>query len=383
MLGSNQSGKQKRLTSYFGGGDNAKARQSSSKKRPRPNSGTSFRSQNGGSGFGVCPLCQLSFAWHVLENHASECTGVDSSNKNSGKTSTVTAVENIENASPTTRTKSDQRDEIKQKPTHTATPNAKTKQISNIVTPKLAPIFQAKTGESTKNQALHCEQHHGLRPHSYEPIPGLFVYENFITEEEEALIVKSCINVDRGVLPAWKPARFNGKNIGKRWGVHCNLRDRRVDAPENPLPEVLSKIVFPKLKQLNLPATKDFSPNEANAIDYRRREGHWLKSHVDDRKLSKEAIANLSLLGDCYMTFANVSKHRNLAVSEQRVLLKRRCLQVLTGKARYDFSHGISNCDLLSDRRVSITMRESPLSRDRPRAHNQNNHTEQEMPALV
>jgi hypothetical protein len=71
---------------------------------------------------------------------------------------------------------------------------------------------------------------------------------------------------------------------------------------------------------------------------------------------------SLSLAGDCYMTFRNQAMHRNLAVPEQRVLLKRRCLQVLTGKARYDFSHGISNPDLRSDRRVSITMRESPLT---------------------
>jgi hypothetical protein len=193
----------------------------------------------------------------------------------------------------------------------------------------------------------------------------LFVYEDFITKEEEALIVKGCIDAGRDVLPNWKDCRFQGKQFGKRWGVHCNLRDRRVDAPQHPLPDVLEEIVFPKLKRLNLPmvpAVKTFCPNEANAIDYRRSQGHWLKGHVDDRKLSKEPIANLSLVGDCYMTFKNVARHRNLAVPEQRVLLRRRCLQVLTGRARYDFSHGIANADLLSDRRVSITMRESPLT---------------------
>ena len=34
----------------------------------------------------------------------------------------------------------------------------------------------------------------------------------------------------------------------------------------------------------------------------------------------------------------------------------------MTGRARYDFSHGISTSDIVSDRRVSVTMRESPLS---------------------
>ena len=230
------------------------------------------------------------------------------------------------------------------------------------MTPRLAPVFRVQTkDETTAGQVLKLRPQE-LQPHSYEPIPGLYVYEDFITEEEESLILKNCVNVGRGVLPPWKMCRFNGKHIGKRWGVHCNLRDRRVDAPQHPLPSVLQDIVFPKLRKLNLPAMKNFSPNEANAIDYRRHEGHWLKAHVDDRKLSKEPIANLSLIGDCYMTFQNVARHRNLAVSEQRVLLKKRCLQVLTGRARYDFSHGIANVDLKSDRRVSITMRESPLT---------------------
>ncbi|OEU20120.1 hypothetical protein FRACYDRAFT_163370, partial [Fragilariopsis cylindrus CCMP1102] len=148
----------------------------------------------------------------------------------------------------------------------------------------------------------------------------------------------------------------------KRWGVHCNLRDRRVDAPENPLPDIIQQIVLPKLKRLLFQKGKTKNttiPNEANSIDYRRKQGHWLQDHVDDRKLSKEVIFNLSLIGDCYMTFKNIAKHRNIAVPKQRVLLKRRCLQIITGKSRYDFTHGITNSDLLSDRRISITMRES------------------------
>ena len=62
------------------------------------------------------------------------------------------------------------------------------------------------------------------------------------------------------------------------------------------------------------------------------------------------------------MTFTNVATNRNVAVHSKKVLLKRRCLQVLTGKARYDFSHGIEKSDILSERRVSVTMRESPLT---------------------
>jgi alkylated DNA repair dioxygenase AlkB len=199
--------------------------------------------------------------------------------------------------------------------------------------------------------------------HTDEPIPGLFLFEDFITEEQELQILseldgKSPPHEDE-FLP-WQHSNFNGTHLGKRWGVHCNLRDRSVSAPENPLPHFIVGILAPKLKRLH--SMKGCSPNEANAIDYRKMSGHHLLAHVDDRKLSKEPIANISLAGDCYMTFRNVAPSRNTAVSVQRVLLKRRCLQILTGKARYDFSHAIENNNLLSDRRVSITMRESPLT---------------------
>ena len=115
-------------------------------------------------------------------------------------------------------------------------------------------------------------------------------------------------------------------------------------------------ILFPDLKSI----MKGYAPNEANAIDYRRAKGDYLKSHVDDRQLSKEIIANLSLAGDCYMTF---QREKPPTECEQKVLLKRRTLQVLTGSARYDYTHGIRNEDLLSDRRISVTMRESPLTK--------------------
>jgi alkylated DNA repair protein alkB family protein 4 len=196
-----------------------------------------------------------------------------------------------------------------------------------------------------------------------EPIPGLFLFDEFITEEEEQEIMaqldgESVSKRDK-FLP-WGDKNSYGLHGGKRWGVRCDLRERKVTEAENPLPDFVQRILVPKLK--GLPQMLGCIPNEANAIDYRRDKGHWLKPHVDNWDLSKEPIANLSIAGDCVMTFRNVAPSRNTANSEQRVLLKRRTLQILTGAARYDFTHGISHENLLSDRRVSITMRESPLT---------------------
>jgi alkylated DNA repair dioxygenase AlkB len=268
----------------------------SNKKLIPKKSKTTLTKHKNGSSFGQCPLCNRSFPLHTLERHASNCVGP--------KSTTETSKSNV---------------------------NSSTNDSSYIT-------------------------------HDREPIAGLYVFENFISEEEEAQILAelddSSISASNTV--PWKPANFNGPHYGKRWGVHCNLRDRKVSAPENPLPCFVRLILMPRLKRLKPMA--GVRPNEANAIDYRRKMGHYLSSHVDDRQLSKEPIANLSIAGDCYMTYINEAPHRNTAAKSARVWLPRRCLQVLTGKARYDFSHGIRNEDLYTDRRVSVTMRESPLT---------------------
>jgi alkylated DNA repair protein alkB family protein 4 len=138
------------------------------------------------------------------------------------------------------------------------------------------------------------------------------------------------------------------------------LRDRKVYPQDNPLPPLLLNLID-RISQLQI--MKGCVPNEANAIDYHKKNGDYLKNHVDDRQLSKEPIANLSLAGDCFMTF-RLERHTapQHFPKERKVLLKRRTLQILTSNARYDYSHGIQNEYLLSDRRISITMRESPLS---------------------
>jgi alkylated DNA repair dioxygenase AlkB len=206
-------------------------------------------------------------------------------------------------------------------------------------------------------------------------------------------------------VPGWKASRFNGQSHGKRWGVHCNLRDRRVDSPEHPLPSILMETIVhhdrwhrlscwwenKKNNRVIIPTTLCSSsssltsptvlcPNEANAIDYRKSRGDWLQAHVDDRKLSKEPIANLSLAGPCFMTYRRTGTAKTTpsstaaaaaaAVSTRdvsyKVWLPPRCLQILTGPARYNYTHEIAPLDLPAERRVSLTLRESPLTRSTP-----------------
>ena len=351
----------------------------SSRKRNRPT----------GSAFQPCPLCDRRFPWHTLESHAATCQGPVAAGSSERKNSKITTLQ-------TKAANSHVRSVVSAMQSSTAST------IERIIAPLVNGGIQ-RTSDVAKNLALDVENQGGntsINPYAKKkktapkmtqyapsdsssssskcsmPLPGLHLFEDFLTEEEEKLILATLDDPDHSDYLPWKPSNFNGKHFGKRYGVHCNLRTRSVTPPEHSMPWFVQAIIMPKLHAMNLSLLTQhhWVPNEVNSIDYYRRQGHVLKNHIDDRQLSKEPIVNLSLAGDCYMTFRNERKNstgtsgspnatgEKALPQEKRVLLKRKCLQVLTGKARYDYSHGIRNADLLSDRRVSLTMRESPLT---------------------
>ena len=102
---------------------------------------------------------------------------------------------------------------------------------------------------------------------------------------------------------------------------------------------------------------RSFTPNEANAIDYRRELKHFLAPHCDDRRLSGTILVNLSLAGDARMLYTE--DRPATAAQSVLVLLPRRSLQVQMGRVRYNFRNGIAAGDFLDERRVSITFRQN------------------------
>ena len=230
-------------------------------------------------------------------------------------------------------------------------------------------------------------------------LPGHFVVENFVTTAEETALV--AFLDDRRRSGVWKPSTFNGKHLGKKWGVEVDLKRRTVASPgRRPMPPELLALAA-RLRDLAaedlaaapgggggesrraMPraasrAVATFAPNEANAIDYRRALGMELEPHCDDRQMSSGVLVNLSLLGDCVMTYAPDKKdfdkkhntpNRSRGRGAVDVFLPRRSLQIQSGSTRYDFSHAIRNENLLADRRVSVTFRESaaPATRTKMR----------------
>jgi len=189
--------------------------------------------------------------------------------------------------------------------------------------------------------------------------PGLVLLENFITEEEEALLIETLERTND-----WKPSKRNGKCDTKHWGVvidysTAKIRTRLPDPSlgEKEMPEFLQFVIERFAKY---PPLSAWWPNEANANRYIKSEGHYLTPHFDDRQLSGEIICNISLCSACVMTFAKPG-----SVAEPfRVRLPRLCASVMSRSARYDFTHAISNEDLLGEKRISLNFRQqaAPLT---------------------
>lgn len=180
--------------------------------------------------------------------------------------------------------------------------------------------------------------------------PGLVVIENFITPQEEALLLAS---LQEG---RWKPTTRNGKATHKQWGTvldYLNGRPRvRHHNPvlgEEPMPEFLN-VIIDRFKQHDS-TSASWNPNNCNAQHYVASKGDHLTAHYDDRKLSGEIVCNISLLSDCVMTFRR-------ADTSFRVALPRLSASVMTRSSRYDYTHEIAHQDLLGEERISLNFRQ-------------------------
>lgn len=198
-----------------------------------------------------------------------------------------------------------------------------------------------------------------------EEVPGLWIIEDFLTEEEEIELVKK---LDSDSSTPWKHSSFNGHCDSKVFGVRTQfglpneprlVRQNDISKGEYDIPYYLHPLME-RLQHLihsrkDLPVdTRNFVPNECNANSYLKIKGHYLKPHFDDRALSGPLLVNLSLLGRCRMTYTKPQTSVSVSVH-----LPRRCIQLISGAARWDFMHSIKLEDVFDARRVSITWRHS------------------------
>ncbi|KAF9180357.1 hypothetical protein BGZ51_006244 [Haplosporangium sp. Z 767] len=192
-------------------------------------------------------------------------------------------------------------------------------------------------------------------------IPGLDIISDFVTEEEESLLIQQLDArnwAGRGVEPNPEMKRRH-----QHYGGVFSYRLRRVVGDMEQLPGMFNFLTRRLLEQ-NIYAS---SPNSIIVNEYEAGQG--IMPHVDAPKLFGPTITALSLLSDCIMTFQHV-KDPSIVVP---VLLTRRSLVVMNGSCRYDYKHSISKDlveyldgrEVVRSRRVSITYRDmqrTPMS---------------------
>lgn len=182
--------------------------------------------------------------------------------------------------------------------------------------------------------------------------PGVFLQEDFISEEEEEALIRT---MDRDV--------WNDSQSGRRkqdFGPKVNFKKRKVRLSTfSGLPAVSRALVLRMQSDASL---EDFRPVEQCNLEYLPQRGSSIDPHRDDSWLWGERLVTVNMLSDTTLTMSleeGLKEEAGLQVEEVQVsvLLPRRSLLVLFGEARHRWKHSIRREDI-QDRRVCSTFRE-------------------------
>ncbi|RXM97379.1 Alpha-ketoglutarate-dependent dioxygenase alkB-like 4 [Acipenser ruthenus] len=181
------------------------------------------------------------------------------------------------------------------------------------------------------------------------PFPGVFLCEDFVSEEEEREMVQQ---MD---LDEWKQSQSGRRK--QDYGPKVNFKKRRLKAAGFSGLPGFSRLVVRRMKEQ--PVLKDFQPVEQCNLDYHPRRGSSIDPHLDDSWLWGERLVTLNLLSDTVLTMSRASTAEPQCTGgvEVSIPLPRRSLLVLYGEARFQWKHSIRREDV-ADRRVCSTFRE-------------------------
>ncbi|KAM9333309.1 alpha-ketoglutarate-dependent dioxygenase alkB homolog 4 isoform 2-T2 [Pholidichthys leucotaenia] len=182
------------------------------------------------------------------------------------------------------------------------------------------------------------------------PFPDVFLWENFISEEEEKELIST---MDQDV--------WNQSQSGRRkqdFGPKVNFKKKKVRVGDfSGLPAVSQKLILRMQQEPNL---ADFKPVEQCNLDYHPERGSAIDPHLDDSWLWGERLVTVNMLSSTTLTLSLERGLRELGLEGEihvAVHLPRRCLVVLYGEARHRWKHAIHRKDV-NERRVCSTYRE-------------------------
>lgn len=226
-------------------------------------------------------------------------------------------------------------------------------------------------------------------------VPGIEVYEEFLTRDEEASLVDG--------IDAHEWVGSQSGRLKQDFGPRVNFKKKRVRTGEfGGLPAYYTSV---EQKMSRCPVVSDFEAVELCNLDYSPKRGSCIDPHYDDWWLWGHRLVTFNLLSDTVLTLSRPEQHwmltdedlidepsapaadygpqRPTSVAHDRsvckswsedfkdsvsvrtpprlcavqVALPRRSMLVLYGDARYKWHHSILRDDVTS-RRVAMTVRE-------------------------
>lgn len=157
--------------------------------------------------------------------------------------------------------------------------------------------------------------------------PGLVIIEDFVSPEEEVMLIELCdFRKTENALDQMKHRQV------KHFGFEFKYNINNVDTSE-PLPDQIPdccRNLFERLKETSF---SNFKPDQLTVNCY--KPGQGIPSHVDTHSAFEDPIMSLSLLSPVIMEFKKNMK--TLCVQ-----LPPRSLAVMSGESRYAWTHGIT-----------------------------------------
>ncbi|XP_014284279.1 alkylated DNA repair protein alkB homolog 8 [Halyomorpha halys] len=159
--------------------------------------------------------------------------------------------------------------------------------------------------------------------------PGVIIVENFISEIEELLLSNSFDVKDNS---GQELSHRMVKHFGYEFDYSTNNVNKNSPLPEG-VPEEFN-FLKERFHENNLNNLITWFPNQLTVNCY--LPGQGIPPHVDTHSAFEDPILSLSLLSDVVMEFEKCDKQNKASV-----LIPRRSLLIISGEARYYWTHGI------------------------------------------
>jgi len=240
----------------------------------------------------------------------------------------------------------------------------KCEEFYKIEKPKLSFTENCYTYCPDCNLAFQeTEVNHPAHSPDFLNFPGVFIEMNFISVEEERLLIKALDS-----LP-WDPSQSGRRK--QNFGPKCNFKKRRLQLGSFSGFPATTKFVQEKFSKVDI--LKEYQTIEQCSLEYDPQNGASIDPHIDDCWIWGERIVTVNLLSDSFLTlvpYRGDMKRYNLELAPEqfkscvnssdvavRVPMPRRSLLVLYGEARYSWEHMVLREDI-KERRVCLAYRE-------------------------